>query len=1779
MEAKAVTSGMTAMSRRSREHRASKNAGTIRETRFVSQLDIASTSKNPKVGILSPSDALEHGKDWVESPNLRRSSRFSEKPSAVYASKRLEARANGAKVHVQGVKNMSVAVLSGKSPAVVVGVSEAWGPEESVEAGGGVISVGGEALVANSNGASALTGSGGTPDGAGQANGRPLRGRPRGRHTTPAKKGGKRAKRLQEVSLTESDGARILGRRIKVFWRDEDRWFYGLVKAYNRGRRTHKIVYDDKEEEWVKLHEEKFKLQVLEGEVFGVASGVVVRHSADETGIESRINSLDGKESTMGKQEFLGDEMISTSAKREVEAPVMTSNVHVPLSPVRVSESGLESAGFCYDGESREESPKTRKGGSNVRGVEESEDASPMVSESADLEDPYAIDHTSISDSLVMFMRSKQSVMESRKAAATSIVVAASESAAAGAKPTIEVSLSVEAPLCRETRDSVEISDVAVASLEATGVVPDLVPSVGCTFEARDAGEEKSCGDGEGSGNPESPGHGDGGGLDPRFECGRQNVAEVLESSDVGGLHTSGHGNSEHGAGEAVDLSDADRMVVDAVMGIREEAECVGLESGEDAVWNAADDVGESGDRVVESSVGREVGPHSEESHLIGSAPTQGLASVGEPEPGRSIGESGHSTTHVESLWLLRTGRFISWSIGTNLVNIDCAIGGQDVAFWILGVDNVWRCVPYLTLFVDVILEGDRSKGSGSSACPRRCHGEQSEKGISLRRSVLSAVFSRSRGSPGLTCPSSALGSARIVLHGSRTPSGGLNPETFLRQGIDSAAVEGANEGCFRPPCASSGMLANEQCCNQKVVEQACDPTRVEQARSDVADLPVLEVLECEDGKVERLGDVVVDCASDPGYSQADACESFLAAPSPMSAEDDVVRETDVAVVAGSGAGLTEVQIGSAVEGEDEGGLACYRSWKSVKRGFSQITPEELGSNGLGSGGMLQGLLDSELGCMAVTKRQKVHVESLSSRECEDVKEVEKEASVQEIEMREEPNTRSVDTGNCESAVPRVNVLKLRKCSTGKGGWRVAGNSGMADRSVMQSGGGEPLTPSSIPDRKRAFRECLESNPAGSVEENGHGASLREGPRANGHEGSNGNGPDEVKVKVKGMWSNCEVSSIQDAPYNPRKRFKQGSVSSGSSDDSYVPECRADEAYPSLKSGGKVYLNSVCQGCLANVLVVQHDRGWRERGATVELRSCNGQGWMLVISVRGENMYAYKAEQAMATGSTNRHNHAIVWKGGKGWSLEFEDKKQWQVFKEVHEECYRRNGKMSSVRHIPIPGVRHIEEVAPRSPGCQFARPYSRYIRRAEDEVEVALGKSRVVYDMDSEDEQWLAQINTERANARGTRTRPLIAEETLERVMDKLEKDAYLYQQQERGMELDPNDVGAESCTGLATQEVIKVIYGYWVEKRTRKGMPLVRHFQPPAWELYQKRVKAWEREIAALQVQQPFASVQQLAEEVRKPPLFAFCLRPRGLEVQPKLSKQKSHKKQPWSGSAPRAWVGLGSLDGSLDRRQYYTEPGNGPLSGPRRPGRPRLTEVAGANLSGTFNAVVRTPPVPAGGIPATEYRSSSLNDYAHRRAGMGKKVGRKARRQRLLAAAQESRRKRLLMRDVSSIESQEASDLALAAARARSVADAARARAQALYAVADAAMHKAVAAVIAADALHAAELAGNAEAAEAPAAGEKPAVGPAFGSWRRGVAGSTLGGSGTKGSGSRHGVESDGEDALLPVASWSQELGAGLGTRLLNKDAEMEGVMVTRSVHVDGPGVDVGLVRARG
>ena len=826
-----MTSGMTAMSRRSREHRSSKNAGTIRDA-LVSQLDIASTSKSAKVGILSPSDASEHGKESGESPNLRRSSG---RASAVYVSRGVEGRANGAKVHVQGAKNISAAASGTSWYAVAGGASEAVRGGASAEAG---VGAGGQAAVAESNGTSAVTGA----DAAGQANGRPLRGRPRGRHATAGKKIARRAKRLQEVALTEGDGARILGRRIKVFWRDEDRWFYGVVKAYNRGRRTHKIVYDDKEEEWVKLHEEKFKLQVLEGEVFGA------QQDAGAAGMEWKI----GKRGAVAKQEHLSG---------EIGGGVATGNVRGPASPVRESENGVGSAGLWWDGQQREGGPGMRKGGANARGVGESDNASAMVCEGADVEDPYAIDHTSISDSLVMFMRSKQSLAESRRAAAWSGEGAAArwEAGGAGARSIIEVSLSVEPGLCDGGKGNVGVWDVAVVGSEAGDAVPESASSEGSRMEGRGS---MSCEDGKGGANPEAGESAGGEDVDGSDGCGRQNVAEGLGSSAVGALHISGDG--EVGVGEGMDVSDGGTSGVEVVGRVSSEEGGVGRQSREDGAVNPGDGCGgESGDGAAECRVGREVGPRSGE--------------MSKSVARRVVGGGSDGGGQVESVWLVRPGRFISWSIGANLVDIDCTIPGQQVAVWIVGVDNVWRCVPYLTLFVDVILEGDRSKGESCVACTRRCYGEQSAKGISLRRSVLSALFSRSRGSPGLACPSSRLGSARVVLHGTRASWDGSKWEVKLRQGDGSEGVEVVVEA---NPARGESLCGD----GDGTVAEAIEAKRP----TAVTAVPVVDAVDSGGDAIEEEGDVVVGNVSPVRNVEADGSKSVGAGCSPDSVEVSV---------------------------------------------------------------------------------------------------------------------------------------------------------------------------------------------------------------------------------------------------------------------------------------------------------------------------------------------------------------------------------------------------------------------------------------------------------------------------------------------------------------------------------------------------------------------------------------------------------------------------------------------------------------------------------------------------------------------------------------------------------------------------------------------------------------------------------------------------------------------------------------------------------------------------
>lgn len=244
--------------------------------------------------------------------------------------------------------------------------------------------------------------------------------------------------------------------------------------------------------------------------------------------------------------------------------------------------------------------------------------------------------------------------------------------------------------------------------------------------------------------------------------------------------------------------------------------------------------------------------------------------------------------------------------------------------------------------------------------------------------------------------------------------------------------------------------------------------------------------------------------------------------------------------------------------------------------------------------------------------------------------------------------------------------------------------------------------------------------------------------------------------------------------------------------------------------------------CEANVLITIGDRGWRECGAQVILQLGDHNEWKLAVKVSGATKYSYKAHQFLQPGTTNRFTHAMMWKGGKDWILEFVDRNQWALFKEMHEECHNRNIRLASVKNIPIPGVRLIEEIDDTGTEIPIVRNSPKYFRQIETDVDMALEPSHTLYDMDSDDEHWISNIqNSTEVNKD---TWEVFSEDMFEKVMDMFEKAAYVQQCDEfTSEELD------ELMVGFGPTELIRTIHEYWQKKRQKKGMPLVRHLQVP--------------------------------------------------------------------------------------------------------------------------------------------------------------------------------------------------------------------------------------------------------------------------------------------------------------------------------------------------------------
>ncbi|KAE8687126.1 Enhancer of polycomb-like transcription factor protein, putative isoform 5 [Hibiscus syriacus] len=342
---------------------------------------------------------------------------------------------------------------------------------------------------------------------------------------------------------------------------------------------------------------------------------------------------------------------------------------------------------------------------------------------------------------------------------------------------------------------------------------------------------------------------------------------------------------------------------------------------------------------------------------------------------------------------------------------------------------------------------------------------------------------------------------------------------------------------------------------------------------------------------------------------------------------------------------------------------------------------------------------------------------------------------------------------------------------------------------------------------------------------------------------------------------------------------------------------RANEKRSSAVSRGS-QRNLELLSCDANVLITIGDRGRREIGVQVVLEHFDHNGWKLAVKVSGSTRYSYKAHQFLQPGSTNRFTHAMMWKGGKDWILEFTDRSQWALFKEMHEECYNRNVRAASVKNIPIPGVRLIEEYDENAMEMTFVHCSSKYLDQVENDVEMALDPSRVLYDMDSDDEQWISRIRKSSESDIGNSLE--FSDDMFEKVMDMFEKAAYT----EQCTQFTSEEI-QELMAGVGSLKVITTIYGHWQQKRQRVGMPLIRHLQPPLWERYQQQVREWEQ-----------AMSKGNPKSIEKPPIFAFCMKPRGLELPNKGSKHRSQRRISVSGQSQHA---LGDHEGchSFGRR----------------------------------------------------------------------------------------------------------------------------------------------------------------------------------------------------------------------------------------------------------------------
>ncbi|KAK9733261.1 hypothetical protein RND81_04G055300 [Saponaria officinalis] len=251
----------------------------------------------------------------------------------------------------------------------------------------------------------------------------------------------------------------------------------------------------------------------------------------------------------------------------------------------------------------------------------------------------------------------------------------------------------------------------------------------------------------------------------------------------------------------------------------------------------------------------------------------------------------------------------------------------------------------------------------------------------------------------------------------------------------------------------------------------------------------------------------------------------------------------------------------------------------------------------------------------------------------------------------------------------------------------------------------------------------------------------------------------------------------------------------------------------SSSSSASLNLDTNFYQCSVNILVVETDRCYRVERAEVALDLSNE--WVLAVRKDGMTRYQLKVQKEMRPNTVNRFTHAIVWTIENGWKLEFPNRKDWSVFKELYKVCAERNVVPTSpvVKNIPVPGVSEVADFL--SSANSFERPES-YIRLTSDELSRVLSRGTANYDLDLEDEDWVCEFN------RGLNEANFLSEENFELMIDAFEKASYF------SPEIFNDENNAVSlCLDLASAEATMLVYKYWLKRREQKHGPMLRVFE----------------------------------------------------------------------------------------------------------------------------------------------------------------------------------------------------------------------------------------------------------------------------------------------------------------------------------------------------------------